>query len=63
MGQDYLIDSNVIIDYTGEQLSEKGNIFVEKLFNTTFLISVATKIEVLGYNEVPDKNGAYGRTC
>ena len=55
MGQGYLIDSNVIIDYTGARLPEKGNIFVEKLFDTDFLISVATKIEVLGYRELPEK--------
>lgn len=55
MGKKYLIDSNVIIDYTSLRLPEKGSDFVENLFNTDFLISVATKIEVLGFNDVPEK--------
>ena len=36
-------------------LPEKGSDFVENLFDTDFLISVATKIEVLGFNDVPEK--------
>lgn len=55
MGKRYLIDSNVIIDYTALRLSEKGSNFVEDLFDTDFLISVATKIEVLGFSDVPNK--------
>ncbi len=55
MGKRYLIDSNVIIDYTALRLPEKGSDFVENLFDTDFLISVATKIEVLGFNDVPEK--------
>ena len=55
MGQGYIIDSNVIIDYTGCQLPQKGSDFVEHLFNTDFLISVVVKIEVLGFDDVPDK--------
>jgi predicted nucleic acid-binding protein len=55
MGKRYLIDSNVIIDYTSLRLPEKGSDFVENLFDTDFLISVATKIEVLGFNDVPHK--------
>jgi predicted nucleic acid-binding protein len=55
MGQGYLIDSNVIIDYTALRLSQKGSDFVEELFNNNFLISVVVKIEVLGFDDVPDK--------
>ncbi len=55
MGKRYLIDSNVIIDYTALRLPENGSNFVENLFDTDFLISVATKIEVLGFNDVPEK--------
>ena len=55
MGQGYLIDSNVIIDYTAFRLPEKGSDFVEQLFNTDFLISVAVKIEVLGFDDFSDK--------
>jgi hypothetical protein len=55
MGKRYLIDSNVLIDYTALRLPEKGSDFVENLFDSDFLISVATKIEVLGFNDLPEK--------
>lgn len=49
------MDSNVLIDYIALLLPQLGNDFVEDIFNTDFLISVAVKIEVLGYNDVPHK--------
>lgn len=55
MGQGYLIDSNVIIDYTASRLPQKGSDFVEQIFNTGFIISVAVKIEVLGFDDLPAK--------
>ncbi len=55
MGQRYLIDSNVIIDYTGNRLPENGSNFVENLFNVDFLVSVVVKIEVLGFDGLPEK--------
>jgi len=55
MGQRYLIDSNVLIDYANAGLPEAGSDFVERVCNTDFLISVVAKIEVLGYGGVPDK--------
>ena len=39
-------------------IPEKGSDFVENLFNSQFLISVVTKIEVLGYNDLPHKMAA-----
>ena len=58
MGQKYLIDSNVLIDYMAGLIPAKGSDFVENLFNSQFLISVVTKIEVLGYNDFPHKMSA-----
>ena len=55
MGPQFLIDSNVVIDYTGNKLDDKASAFVENIFNTGFNISVIVKIEVLGYNDVPSK--------
>lgn len=55
MAKRYLIDSNVIIDFASVGLPEKGSDFVENLFDTDFLISVVTKIEVLGFNDIPAK--------
>ncbi len=55
MGQQFLIDANVIIDYTANKLNDKASAFVENIFNTGFNISVIVKIEVLGYNDAPAK--------
>jgi len=58
MGQKYLIDSNVLIDYMADLIPAKGSDFVESLFNSQFLVSVVTKIKVLGYNNLPHKMSA-----
>ena len=55
MGQKYLIDSNVIIDYASGRLPKEGSDFVEEIFNGEFLISVIVKIEVLGFDDLPHK--------
>lgn len=55
MGQRYLIDSNVLIDYSASRLPRNSSDFVEKIFNSDFLISVVVKIEVLGFADVPAK--------
>lgn len=52
MGQRFLIDTNVIIDYTSNLIPGNGTAFVENIFNTAFNTSVVVKIEVLGYNDV-----------
>jgi predicted nucleic acid-binding protein len=55
MGKKYLIDTNVIIDYTSNLLPENAITFVEDLFENDFRISNITFIEVLGFNETPNK--------
>jgi predicted nucleic acid-binding protein len=55
MGPRYLIDSNVLIDYVALRLPPKGDNFMESLFDSDFLISVAVEIEVLGFDDVPAK--------
>lgn len=55
MEQRYLIDSNVIIDYTALRLPNIASDFVEHIFNNDFLISVVVKIEVLGFTDVAEK--------
>ena len=55
MGARHLIDSNVIIDYAANRLTDEANKYVENLFNNDFIISVVTLIEVLGYNDLPGK--------
>ena len=49
MGQQYLIDSNTVIDYLSGKMPEKGMSFMNQVINDIPNISVITKIEVLGY--------------
>ena len=56
MGKRFLIDTNVIIDYTSNLLPDQGIVFVEHIFSTDFITSVIVKIEALGYSEpLPEK--------
>lgn len=55
MGQEYLIDSNILIGYLDNKLPESGMVFMNKVVNATPNISVITKIEVLRY-ETSDFN-------
>ncbi len=49
MEQQYLIDSNIVIDYLAGKLPEKGMGFLNHVVNHTPIVSVITKIEVLGF--------------
>ena len=55
MGQEYLIDTNVISHLFANRLPDAGAAFVKNIINTYFIISVAVKIKVLTYHEIPDK--------
>ena len=46
----YLIDSNSIIDYLGENLPPAGMEFLNKIIDNVPNVSVISKIEVLGFN-------------
>ena len=56
MGQQYLIDSNVVIDYLSGNMSAKGMNFMNRIVNDTPKMSVITKIEVLGYQTTQEAN-------
>ena len=49
MGQKYLIDSNVLINFQAMTLPESGQQFVAYTIDNEFYISVISKIEVLGH--------------
>lgn len=55
MGQRYLIDTNIISHLFSDKLPAQGKEFVKNIINEAFIISVATKIEVLTYHESNDK--------
>jgi len=46
---EYLIDTNVIIDYLGGKLPDSGMVFLEEIISRSSLISVISKIELLGF--------------
>lgn len=51
MGQSqYLIDTNAIIDYLGKTIPAHGMNFLNSVIHTIPIVSVITKIEVLGFN-------------
>ena len=54
MGQEYLIDSNILIGYLDNKLPERGMLFMHTVFNAIPRISVITKIEILRFN-APEK--------
>ena len=49
MGQRFLIDSNVVIDYLNGTLPLSGMNLVNHIVNDLPLLSVITKIEILGF--------------
>ena len=50
MGERYLIDTNVVIEYLSASLPKNGTSFLNKIIDSTPHISIITKIELLGFN-------------
>lgn len=48
--QQYLIDTNALIDYLGKRLPDAGMDFMNTIIDAIPNVSVITKIEVLGFN-------------
>ena len=53
MGLNYIMDSNVIIDYTGKKFTGAAELELDKAFNNVFYYSIISRIEVIGFN-APD---------
>jgi predicted nucleic acid-binding protein len=53
----YLIDSNAVIDYLGGKFPLSGMAFMDKVIDAVPMVSVITKIEILGFN-TPDEHCA-----
>jgi hypothetical protein len=47
--QQYLIDTNAVIDYLGEKFPATGMAFMSSVVDFVPIVSVITKIEVLGF--------------
>lgn len=54
MGQQYLIDSNALIDYLSGSLPNAGKAFMDQVINAIPFVSVISKIEVLGYKSTEE---------
>ncbi len=54
MGERYLIDSNVIIDYLNGKLPDLGKALLQQVVNEIPLLSIISRIEVLSYNNADD---------
>ena len=52
MGKSFLIDTNVIIDFSHGIFSEKSKNFVASILNKAPIISAITQIELLGFSVV-----------
>lgn len=48
--QQYLIDTNAVIDYLSNKLPGSGMLFMNSIVDAIPVVSVITKIEVLGFN-------------
>jgi len=54
MGQEYLLDSNVIIGYLAGQIPSSGLKIVSEIVNNKPNISVISQIELLRFNDTPE---------
>ena len=51
---EYLIDTNAVIDYLGKKMNDKSMLFMSSIIDNVPVISVITKIEVLGFDAPPE---------
>ena len=52
MGKRYLIDSNILIKFQGNLLTEKAQLLVANILDEDFNISIITDLEVLGHKSI-----------
>lgn len=52
MGQRFLIDTNILIEFQAKKLPASGQNFVAQTIDKEFTISIINKIEILGHHSV-----------
>ena len=52
----YLVDSNVLIDYVADRFNKAQLKTLDLILDEALRVSVITKIEILGYNGVPEED-------
>ena len=55
MGKKFLVDTNILIYYFGDQIPGSSLNEIESIFSNSFNISFVTKIEFLGWNRHTEK--------
>jgi len=58
---EFLIDSNILIDYVAERFSEKQIQLLDNIFDTALNLCVISKIEIFGYNMIPAEEQYFSR--
>jgi predicted nucleic acid-binding protein len=53
VGKGFLIDTNAVIDFVAGRLPDGGNALMVQLLKSGQCISVITRIELLGFQDVP----------
>jgi predicted nucleic acid-binding protein len=61
MGKRFLIDTNVVIDFSHGIFSEKSKNFVANILNKEPIISAITQIELLSFSVVPPQIESFVR--
>jgi len=61
MGKSFLIDTNVVLDFSHGIFSEKSKNFVANILNREPIISAITQIELLGFSVVPPQIESFVR--
>jgi len=56
MGKKYLLDTNILIYVSRNEIPETSNDFIKEVFNESFKISVITEIEYLGWDKFSDED-------
>jgi len=51
MGQKYLLDTNVVLDFMGRKLPENSKILLSKIIDDQINISAINKMELLGFKD------------
>mgnify|MGYP001614575085 CR=1 FL=1 len=55
MEEKFLIDTNIIIYYLDDKIPENKKEKVRRIFETSFIISTISNIEILGWHKITDK--------
>jgi len=63
MGKNYLIDTNVIIDFANNKLPKQATFFIANLIDDEPKISIINKIELLGFTNTTKPIIAFVKTA